>query len=532
MYLAIFGLIAVLLLVFLVLSAKTWSWVHIIALLLVFGAATAWGVFASQLFAYRHAWMKQLDINEKAYADAKEAHRQALYGDVSTGGYGSDSLFGTQQVLLKHTSERGRVWSNGNVAETGNGYELTFTSTPDPNDPSASEATTANLAQDMVVYAFKNQDINGVQLPIEFQGVFNVIEVNGNVVRLELVQDLSNIDIDASGQWGLYENMPMDRHEVFQDRIGMSDEDFDADTFRQDLQQYFSIDNMYSRTFKQRFANRYIRLFVPEGTDPPSEEEFNKMLQEKFGFPGPNAGAGGDQSVRDLTYAKMLDQYIYDGLEINRIETIDPGFEVTEENMDVVLRFTENSQSFRVDGTSDMKVLGRIGPDGLTNDPRLKHGGEIVLPKDRRIKVAKTTQDRYSENSSVEEEQSFYRRPLHDYSIAFSMNSDIAERLDKSIARIVKQNREFQLTLDDAQKQLDHRNDVIMALDADSNQFDEQLTKATEMVQSRHETLSQRYDEFQKLYKLIGVMSEQLKETATSLRDEIDRRTDELTKNN
>ena len=531
MYLAIFGLIAVLLLVFLVLSAKTWNWVHIVALFFVFGAMTAWGVSASKLFSYREAWMKQLAKNEQLYAQAKEAHREALYGDVAAGDYGAGSLYATQQSLIQATSERGRVWSNGTVSQTDNVFEVTFAGA---GDPAAGEANPATLEQDMIVFAFKYRNTGGVDLPVEFQGVFHVVEVNGNVARMELAQEFINIEVSANGQWALYENMPLDRHGIFKNRLGITDANFDADEFRNGLKTYFNMDGMFIKGenggFAQWYVDRYLRLYVPEGTEPPTTEEFTKMLADKFGIDVPPAGENEQKSVRELAFDKMLDQYVYDGRSLDEIEQLDPSFEVTDENMDVDLRFTENSKSYRVDGTGDINSAGRIDNNGLTIDPALQHGGEIVLPKDRLVRADKTSLNKYTDGNTVEEEKSYFRRPLHDYNVAFSMYSDTSNLLDRTIERIVDQNREFTLTLADSQTQLEHRNSTIMSLDEDSNKFDAQLVKATEMVQKRHTELGERYAEFERLYKLVGVMSKQLKEKTTAIRDEMDRRTKEVTK--
>src|SRR5690606_3400631 len=124
--------------------------------------------------------------------------------------------------------------------------------------------------------------------------------------------DLGNVDVDPTGQWGLYEKMPSDEHGLYKEQLGFAGEKFDAEAFRSTLRnRVFQIDNIYSPNVKSDFVNRWQQTYVA-GTEAemPDDAKINQMLQEQLGVPNPNAAPTDDPTVREKLFDTMLDQYV------------------------------------------------------------------------------------------------------------------------------------------------------------------------------------------------------------------------------
>lgn len=237
--------------IFSYLNAANWNVLHALGLFLTFCAAFAYLVLAAAALKTESAWKKTAEQKLEELAAQKAKVEKLEHGfsiDPRTGRLqlaesNIDSLDGSTAELERAMYDRGQVWRNvGHGKPNNNQIPLTFPPirTPEPADGSAPAAATApaerSLAVDDLIYAFGQMPLPGqnpsgepnqpvITVPAYFIGEFVVRSVNGANVTVESTTKLDTVQqqlIGLQNPWMLYDQMPTDEHEVFEE---MEDEE-------------------------------------------------------------------------------------------------------------------------------------------------------------------------------------------------------------------------------------------------------------------------------------------------------------------
>jgi hypothetical protein len=247
-------------------NTKTWKWVHVTFLILVFLAIPAFGVYAAMSLKTRKAWMT-LAQKQSTDLEAVQTRVELLKnGEANDVKREKDSVIGKNQELTRMILDRGRVWRNlqpsgagaGTITLTIPGAAAPAAPAPivapmpvDPNAPmdpnaqpmdpnaqpmpqpapvaQAAAGVAHNLVEKLVVYAFKDASIvdeatgAAIVAPGFFLGEFMVTKTDATSVTLAPMMKLApdqeqRINGNAAnepGSWTLYEVSPIDTYEIF-----------------------------------------------------------------------------------------------------------------------------------------------------------------------------------------------------------------------------------------------------------------------------------------------------------------------------
>ena len=444
--------LSIALIFFLVKSASTWNWLHITMVLAVFVIGIFASVVASQVLRARIAWMKKYDSNVKQLEKAKKDYEFALYGPENAVKIAEDSLRGINTTVDIENMRRGRIWTGGTTTLNGESYNVTFET--DGNPEAASQ-----MHQDMVLYAFADREITVGErtpiAPVDFLGIFKVTNATDDAVDMKLVfmADYDEVP-EPSTTWSFFEKMPLDDRDVFKVDSGLIGEAFDLDEYRNLLETEYLPRDLFSITYND---------------DDPT----NDLL------------------IEDATYENLIDQYAFDQLPFNQInswlESQDRNsFEPPPEHQAVELIFDKKTQPFSVDGTGSLDSEGIFGQDGRAVDPALHLKQDVVFEKDEKIVVDRLSgQDGYDDGVSrrlplVETEEAkvvntFYVRPLRDYPhILQSIERQIV-LLSDAIAKKEELKADLEVTEANTDLQIKEREQNIGQLEQDILKIDQDL---------------------------------------------------------
>jgi hypothetical protein len=207
-------------------STKTWRWVHVTFMFLVFAASFTFCIYAAMVLKTRAAWVKNLDKLETDYARAADDLERTTRGDPKDFEGKTESLISVREELGRTILDRGRVWRGCMVAginrQTG-AISLQTAPPADPNNPGAGGAKKHNIQAKTVVHAFREAEFRDPQnpekvtiVPASYIGEFRVTPVNDQTITLEATMPLGPDQQAAAtvpGSWALYETAPLDGHE-------------------------------------------------------------------------------------------------------------------------------------------------------------------------------------------------------------------------------------------------------------------------------------------------------------------------------
>ena len=221
---AIFGLIFVLLIVFGVMSSKSWHWLNIVFLILTYVAGVAAAVGMSKALKLRQRDMSEAFRQEKLAETNEDAANLAISGSPNSIIYDANSLRGLNEQLNQEMLGRGRVWPSGNVTvseKTPANRVFNFAADRGDNGPQ-------NQMTGMVVYIFADDVINGQNYPVYYIGTARIASETPQQIELEpvfIVDDEAYTTPAAT--WSLFEKMPIDRRDAFKKQVNMLRDDFD-----------------------------------------------------------------------------------------------------------------------------------------------------------------------------------------------------------------------------------------------------------------------------------------------------------------
>ena len=111
-YVFILGLVfaCIFFLVMVILSAKTWRWLHVVATLFVFAMAVMYTAFVAISSKTRNAWKERAQINEQKVMDLEQAIDDLTIGPTDGIRFGDVSIKHLRLMKEREILGRGRVW--------------------------------------------------------------------------------------------------------------------------------------------------------------------------------------------------------------------------------------------------------------------------------------------------------------------------------------------------------------------------------------------------------------------------------------
>jgi prefoldin subunit 5 len=499
------GLLAIFFIFLTVMNTKTWHWLHVTMMFLVFAAACAFAPLAAATLNIRFRWVKEHDQLEKKLADTERQYEQELYGDPGKGTLG---LIAARNELHRFVMDRGRIWRRCPVAANGDGTVTVQVvpaaapadgavpgapvepapgapapGAPAPGAPAPAAAAGGaqhNIKQQEALFAYlEGIDPTSQQaLPIWYVGQFTVTAVTDQTVTLRRMVPAGPVELEvvpAGATWSIFETLPVDMHEVF---------DFPAEQRAAELARLFPKHPQMSQEAYDRMLQGYLRDGAPAlDTDPPE----NIWVQVQFLKPhsidvdSPTLVS----PLNDANYAAGKAQVARLQREENR------GKEKAEDFQPV--KFAKDDKAFFDYQTATELINGGIA--------RLADGPNVRI----------------------------YRRTLRDYELAFTT---LNRRIGEINTEIAKVNQHI-ATLEAATAKA---NEQIRLIETERDNLQSDLTKVAyerDELNKYLAALSARTAELRadlsRLYNSNRLLADELKAISERLTEEIDRRTRQAT---
>ena len=490
------------LLFFLWKSTETWSWTQIIFTFLIFCLAIPAAIYSAQVFKARSAWYKQYAANKASFESAEKRLNEVMYGPPNSIAFSDRSLVGLNQQLRQEMIGTGRTWYNKQAAKAGNNIEVTMASPVEASQMLLQEGEGAEL--DTLVYVFVDTTqsvtyrdlVNDADASVEaaiphrFVGSFLVTAINGATITLQpqLLTEFGRTEATApSATWSLFEQMPLDRRDVFKSHAGIMDETAYEDTD----------DNGKMRMISD-YRNLLTSTYLPAdilGYDLTVLEDQKK-------------------------YEELIDSYNFDGLPLNDIQSwiqsqndrVGGPFDPEPYEKRVRLRWTANSnRSFEVDaeGSTDSGMF----QDGKSVDPLMKHGGpitpqngqEFVFDYESAVSGYRRSKDDMeaplieTEAANVEDQpiETYYTRPLNDYPFILKELAEQKKNFDNATRIATEANSSTVTANEESSKQQSSRQSVKSFLETDQQnlQADKQVIEQyVQQLEAEVNRLNQRLD--------------------------------------
>lgn len=202
-------------------NTKTWQWVHVTFMFLVFVASFTFCVYAAMTLKTRAAWIKQHDDLEKRLATTEEDIERTTRGDPKDVENKTPSLVSVREDLARTIIDRGRVWrgTQPNINRQTGAIQILTSPPADPNNPAAPAPKKHNIQAKTILHAFREVPLpDGTIMPLSYIGEFRANPINDQTIALEPTMQLAPDQVAAGlaqGTWALYETAPVDGHEWF-----------------------------------------------------------------------------------------------------------------------------------------------------------------------------------------------------------------------------------------------------------------------------------------------------------------------------
>ena len=421
------GLVAILYIVGIVFSTKTWKWFHITILAFVFIATFFYMAYASMVLKTRKTWGEIYVKLEKELKPVIEANEKLLVGDPSTASDSLATLPRAKGALHRVLIGRGRVWRGCTVGDLNAMAGTVTLATPVPPPPPAApgaepaEPPPNGIAEKSVLYGFLEEKITDTfTAPRVYLGEFEATAATANSVTLRatIPPDEFQKRAFATGTWALYEICPTDSSAAIEDLFKAFKTEINEEQLRNLIRKTpDTSDESYSRTIQQ-----YARDGKPPlPDDPPARVWVKVKFKSKFEVPVDSSAmqAGMESEYFDL--------------------------------------------------------------NGLAIAPSLRKGGTVEFNKTNEFAIL--TQQKADEliNSGVcEKVESYYRRELHDYKHHFHEISTRTEYLNNRLAEVKRQLDIFLEAQKKVQTQIDYRTQEKLKLQQDLAKFENERKEITE----------------------------------------------------
>jgi hypothetical protein len=511
--------------VLLVLSAKSWRVLHILAMLFVFSCAATFGVFFAMTTKAYTAW-QEIDVkNEKQAEKAKAEMKALLYGEEGAE-FAPDSLVALKGELAREIIGRGRVWRNATATLQGGNLVAQIPPSPDAEGGLA-PPTVIDPESPMFVFlegaitSVANPDMDGIMVPVTYLGEF-VVE-SATQTQVVLRPTLVFYDPAAVGNQQLtvvlYEKMPGDSHDVLIQAETASD------------------DPLLTRQILQR--------------------EVFQLPDAMFDRNDPNF---------DLTVAtkaeRLLDRYQFDGKTLGEIdaiieqlpnrfntdfvETIEPDEEWLE--VEFTAPHTEevdapNSGDDATDVRRTAVQRGFYDNKGLAISADLRLGGPVEFKAGDTVLVDRLTgEDGYTDSAGIRIEslvdqgkvqinERYFFRTLNDYPLLFRELNIAGYQLDKMLEEERRQVATMEVALQKSSDQITAGEDEQMQLNTDITNLQNDVDLAQAHLDKLASLLMARQQKINALFAQTQAMAQRKADLESGLVKEIDERTSEAIQN-
>ena len=482
----VLGAVLVLFFIFLTyMSAKTWRWVHVTFLFLVFVASVTFCVYAAMTLKTRAAWVKLHDSLEKQLATTDDDLLKTTRGDPKDFEGTTDSLYSVREAMGRTILDRGRVWRGcfPNIDRRTGAIVVQTSPPPDPTNPTPAPPKKHNIQPKTIVHVFREGQPappDGPILPVAYVGEFRVTQVNDQAVALEPTIPPTPEQAAAGltqGTWALYESMPVDGHEWF------------TGTDQEKLQPL-------------QFA--------------ASLERQSPQVQQAFG--------------------QIAEQYKRDGTEVTSHDNFPPEdvwYEVTfekefEVDVDAAVVNSIDAEPFNTEGQS---VLPRLRRGGETPE----QAGKVKFgPGEGQIHTAVV--DSQTAEALISQEicdpvktKKIYRRKLNDYERRFRSINDRMVELAGRLKQVELDKKAMEATTAKSEQQYALVEELKAKANEDLAKVKYEVAEMEKYTAALSGRLSAVQGELSQLYRANKAIGRELAELTARLTEDINRRTREAT---
>lgn len=556
---ALLAIVSIMFLVFVILSAKTWHWLHVIACLMAYSMAVTAAIMMALTSKQVNAWKKVAAENEAKVKKVEEDLRleklgkedSLEYSDNPLEGLDQTSQIGLRNMLEKEVFGRGRVWRECQPINL-NDWSAVQVSTVPASAVDPAEYPDNRIAEGTVLYVFSEKAYEDAsdpgrfidpetnapfKVPDAYLGVFRVSATAPNQVTLVNVRRSPDpLEGDEYGEarnrtWVLYEQMPIDRPDVFDDLMPM----FYSDNVK-------SARNLTAQQLLER-RQRIEQFFTGDSDLPyaPGTAEFEAFI-DQYAF-------------NDCTF-QQIDEVI--ALQQDRINTYPEGFGASPDETWTLIKFTKDGE--REVSVSEDVMEGRATGDNIpltgmeqtafdtqgrarvrslqTGPATSKYvaGDELVVPSI----IAEEGYQRFIPGSEPIEEPplinrdnpdagvaeavaNVYRRRLTDYDFYFHETMLQLNLLAGELERVARDIATIQKSRDDALAQQRDWETLYARLTSDNENFQSDINTAQAYGEKLSRDLTQKMERFNRLYGAIVQLARQKAELQEVLIDHINR---------
>jgi len=482
----IVGLLALVVIVFAIMSSKQWHWINIVLLILtLISSITA---IAGMSFAYNHRRKGMIEFRnaEKLAIQKKQELDKLVNGDLLSPRFAPGSLRYIDSALSKSLTGRGRVWHAGQVT-TAEGPQRTFTFTA-PRD-----LAKGGSLKGAVLYAFSETEIG---FPSRYVGSVQADAESNTTLTLK---PLALAEVQAYAEpkstWSLFEKMPQDQRGVFKEML----------TARVDSNP--EIPEVYKQ-FVEKLKDKNAEFDIPT---------FRDILKRDF---LPAAQLDFDPKSRE--YEQLIDRYAFDGQSIGKIESwvtansaqrIAKRFEPKPDEVFIQYVFTKDSDPqvpVIVDGIGKLEndgifnSGGQAVSGGLTGSPNgvTFSKGDIAIINLESADGYQTEGGRvrgFAEihEGRIEVQDKIYFRELQDLPFELQDLKIRSERIAEETMRATTANASQRIALADAAKQTQVRTQLLTSQEEDNENLTADVTAirtSNQQKQQRLEALAQQIE--------------------------------------
>lgn len=495
----IIGFGFILLIVFVVLASKTWNWVDITFVALIYIVSVFTVMQATNVLKKRNSAMNAAELAEDEAKKSKAAAEMQISGDSESATYTKGSLRYIDGVLSRELLGRGRVWSGGTVTKEAANRRFTFKSPRvDGYEPLV----------DVVLYVFADGKQSGENYYI---GTVRVESEDNASITFSEEAVVSNQQFnDANLSWKLFEKMPLDRRDIFKNYILNKAEEENAPESIKGL--------------AKAFQNQNVELNI---------SDYRDFLRGEFQV--------SKSYFSEVEFEALIDRYAFDGLELGAIQQwIDENPQgradaslrrFTPDPQETFIRyeFEENSKKtggYVVDGVGSLATDGLFNQSGLAIEQSLKagDGGSISFSKGDTILVDLDTDEKgLSDGFSIKVQEKVkeigrvYIRQKRDYPFEFAKLKLQTKRLAESIQQYEINKVTQQKLLDEAGKQEEERVRLIAENDEDKGNLAKDYNVISTLAQSKTKEVASLKQTISSLESRITSTYQELRKLAVAL---------------
>lgn len=531
-------LLSIMFLVFVILSAKTWHWLHVVSCLFAYAMTVTAVVYLSLTAKTVNAWKAVAEENERKVEEIQASLESETLGNLEDLTYSKNSLISLRNTLERETYGRGRVWRECRQTNIGQGWSTVQISTVPGwvTDPATYPEN--RIATSSIVYIFSEREYQDptdpnkfidpsdpnrrFMVPDAYLGEFQVTAADAQSITVTPIRfgaNAAEYDRARNQSWVLYEMIPIDRRDIFDDLMPM---------------------------------------LATEGMPNPGDLSDEQLLERRTKIEEIFTASGRlPYQPGTAEFEAFIDRYAFDDLSFQRIATLiaaqpnrinrsfDPSFEETW----VRVRFIENG-SHQVDvadevlaGDGDSSITGLESSDfdsrGRARVRSLRQGGrDSEYQEGDELVVDLFTAERgYTDQDGsvipplipdrAEKVEEVYRRQMTDYEFFFHQTDLHLSLLQGDLTRVARDIQFLQETRDDATAQQTDWETLVSRYSEDNENFrgDYQMAKShREDLETR---LGDRRERFDRLYALNIIQAQQIKLIQDALTEHINQQTEE-----